>query len=236
MEDTFYAAAIAIIVGAAAAHSFIWTWVWLRKSGLIEPTGKRVRALESRIDQLEADNTALELQVERLGEAQRFTAKLAPPEAKHDSPASRPHGFNFTQRCRTVLAMAREESARLHNDYVGTEHILLGLLREGQGVAVAVLRNLNVDLDELRQKTEQVVKNGKPSLGVGLDLPYTSRAKKVLDLATSEARDLDHTYLGTEHLLLGILREEKGVAAQVLNKAGVNLNAARAGRNRLPGR
>src|SRR5574338_723609 len=145
------------------------------------------------------------------------------------------NGYNFTERVRKVLAMAREEASRLHHEYVGTEHILLGLMREGEGVAAAVLQNLSVDLDEIQQKIEDTVKKGKASQTTGPDLPYTSRAKKVLELAMSEARELSHSYVGTEHLLLGLLREEKGLAAQVLTDAGVNLDAARAETLRLLG-
>ena len=145
------------------------------------------------------------------------------------------NGYNFTERVRKVLAMAREEAARLHHEYVGTEHILLGLIREGEGVAAAVLQSLSVDLDDVTQKIEETVKKGKAAQATGPDLPYTSRAKKVLELAMAEARDLSHSYVGTEHLLLGLLREEKGIAAQVLTDAGVNLEAARSETLRLLG-
>jgi len=145
------------------------------------------------------------------------------------------NGYNFTERVRKVLAMAREEAARLHHEYVGTEHILLGLIREGEGVAATVLQNLNVELDEIQQKIEETVKKGKAAQATGPDLPYTSRAKKVLELAMSEARELGHSYVGTEHLLLGLLREEKGIAAQVLTDAGVNLEAARSETLRILG-
>ena len=145
------------------------------------------------------------------------------------------NGYNFTDRVRKVLQMAREEAARLHHEYVGTEHILLGLIREGEGVAAAVLTNLSVDLDDIQQKIEETVKKGKAAAAAGPDLPYTSRAKKVLELAMTEARELNHSYVGTEHLLLGLLREEKGIAAQVLNDAGVTLEQARAETLRLLG-
>ncbi len=145
------------------------------------------------------------------------------------------NGYNFTDRVRKVLQMAREEAARLHHEDVGTEHILLGLIREGEGVAAAVLQNLNVDLDEIQQKIEETVKKGKAAAAAGPDLPYTSRAKKVLELAMTEARELNHSYVGTEHLLLGLLREEKGIAAQVLTDAGVNLEQSRAETLRLLG-
>jgi ATP-dependent Clp protease ATP-binding subunit ClpC len=135
--------------------------------------------------------------------------------------------YNFTDRVRKVLAMAREEAIRLQHDYVGTEHILLGLIREGEGVAAAVLMNLNVDLEQIHERIEESVRKGKATIALG-ELPYTSRAKKVLEYAMAEARELNHSYVGTEHLLLGLLREEKGIAAQVLNSLGVSLEEARA--------
>jgi ATP-dependent Clp protease ATP-binding subunit ClpC len=134
--------------------------------------------------------------------------------------------YNFTDRVRKVLAMAREEAIRLQHDYVGTEHILLGLIREGEGVASAVLQTLSVDLDQIHERVEESVRKGKATISLG-ELPYTSRAKKVLEFAMAEARDFNHSYVGTEHLLLGLLREEKGIAAQVLNSLGVTLDEAR---------
>jgi ATP-dependent Clp protease ATP-binding subunit ClpC len=133
---------------------------------------------------------------------------------------------NFTDRVRKVLTMAREEAIRLQHDYVGTEHLLLALIREGEGVAAAVLTNLNVDLEQIHERVEESVRKGKATIAQG-DLPYTSRAKKVLEFAMAEARDFNHSYIGTEHLLLGLLREEKGIAAQVLNSLGVTLEEAR---------
>jgi ATP-dependent Clp protease ATP-binding subunit ClpC len=135
--------------------------------------------------------------------------------------------YNFTDRVRKVLAMAREEAIRLQHDYVGTEHILLGLIREGEGVAAAVLTNLSADLDQIHERVEESVRKGKATIALG-ELPYTSRAKKVLEFAMAEAREFSHSYVGTEHLLLGLLREEKGIAAQVLNSLGVSLEDARA--------
>jgi DNA-binding transcriptional regulator YhcF (GntR family) len=138
-------------------------------------------------------------------------------------------GYNFTERVRKVLAMAREETARLDHEYVGTEHILLGLVREGEGVAATVLQNLNADLHEIRRIVEKTVKRGTAAARPPRpDLPYTSRGKKVLEFAMSEARELNHSYVGTEHLLLGLLREEKGIAAQVMASVGVTLDATRA--------
>jgi len=134
--------------------------------------------------------------------------------------------YNFTDRVRKVLALAREEAIRLQHDYVGTEHILLGLIREGEGVAAAVLSNLAADLDELHRLVEENVRRGKSASNIP-ELPYTSRAKKVLEYAMAEARDLNHSYVGTEHLLLGLLREEKGLAAKVLGELGITLEEAR---------
>ncbi len=125
-------------------------------------------------------------------------------------------GYNFTDRTRKVLQMAREEAARLHHEFVGTEHILLGIVREGNGVACAVLTNLDADLEYVRDQIEKTVKEGKAANRgpASQDLPYTSRAKKILELSMSEARELNHSFVGTEHLLLGVLAEEKGIGAQ----------------------
>ncbi|HKC38889.1 MAG TPA: Clp protease N-terminal domain-containing protein, partial [Gemmatimonadales bacterium] len=123
---------------------------------------------------------------------------------------------------------------RLHHEYVGTEHILLGLVREGEGIASAVLTNLNVDLEGLRAAIQGMLKEGKNDAR-SPDLPYTSRAKKILEFSMSEARELDHAYVGTEHLLLGVLREEKGIGAQALRDVGVTLETARAEVLRLLG-
>ena len=137
------------------------------------------------------------------------------------------NGYNFTERVRKVLAMAREEAARLHHEYVGTEHLLLGLIREGEGVGATILDSLHVDPIALQDMIEGIVKRGRLGETVGPDLPYTSRAKKVLEFAMSEAREANHSYVGTEHLLLGLVREGKGIAAQVLVDSGVTLEKAR---------
>ncbi len=134
--------------------------------------------------------------------------------------------YNFTERVRKVLSMARQEAIRLQHDYVGTEHILLGLIREGEGVAAHVLGNLNVDLDQIHERVDESVRRGKATIALG-ELPYTNPAKKVLEFAMAEARELNHSYVGTEHLLLGLLRESKGIAAQVLNSLGVTIKEAR---------
>src|SRR5258708_5002931 len=111
----------------------------------------------------------------------------------------------FTERARKVIALAREEAGRLGHDYIGTEHLLLGLIREGGGVAAAVLENLNVDLERVRLEVEKLVATGGGTLPVG-EVPITPRAKKVLELSGEEAQSLSHNYIGTEHLLLGLIR------------------------------
>lgn len=145
------------------------------------------------------------------------------------------NGYNFTERVRRTLATAREESVRMHHEYVGTEHLLLGIVREDEGVAIAVLLNLGVDRDAIIRRIEEVVKQGPPGRHSGPELPYTSRAKKVLELAMAEARMLHHSYVGTEHLLLGVLAEQKGIGAQVLAETGVKIETARAETLRLLG-
>jgi ATP-dependent Clp protease ATP-binding subunit ClpA len=145
------------------------------------------------------------------------------------------NGYNFTERVRKMLAMAREEAIALHHEYVGTEHILLGLIREGEGVASAVLVNLGIDAGQLGDRIKSVVRSGPSDKQVGPDLPYTSRAKKVLELSMGEARLLKHSYVGTEHLLLGLLAEQKGIAAQLLNDAGLTTEKAREETLRLLG-
>lgn len=131
--------------------------------------------------------------------------------------------FNrFTERARKVLVLAKEEVRRFNHDYIGTEHILLGLIREGEGVACAVLQNLGIDLERLRIEIEKLVSPGSVASVLG-DIPFTPRAKKVLELAAEEARSLGHNYIGTEHILLGLIREEEGIASQVLFSLGVDL-------------
>lgn len=138
------------------------------------------------------------------------------------------NGYNFTERVRRILAMTREEAARLHHEYVGTEHILFALVREGEGVGVTVLERLGVNTQAVSRRLSDVVRAGRARSVAGPDLPYTSRAKKVLELSMAEAKGLGHGYVGSEHLLLGIIAEGKGIAGQVLAEAGVTLEAARA--------
>jgi ATP-dependent Clp protease ATP-binding subunit ClpC len=137
------------------------------------------------------------------------------------------YGYNFTERVRKVLTLARDEAHARNHEYVGTEHILLGIVDEGGGVAVDALQNLRVDLSQIRVEMDKVVLSGKKNEPPRDDLPYTSRAKKVLELAMVEARDLNHNHVGTEHVMLGLIREEKGIAAQILNHLGVTLDSAR---------
>jgi ATP-dependent Clp protease ATP-binding subunit ClpC len=135
--------------------------------------------------------------------------------------------FNrFTERARKVIILAKEEAKRFNHDYIGTEHILLGLIREGEGVASAVLQNLGLSLDKIRLEIEKLVQPG-PATVVSGDIPFTPRAKRVIELSMEEARQLGHNYIGTEHLLLGLLHEGEGVAAQALLSLGLDLNKVR---------
>ncbi len=129
----------------------------------------------------------------------------------------------FTERVRKVIQLAREEATRFNHDYIGPEHLLLGLVKEGEGIAASALSNLGVDLKSLRLEVEKLVEQGPATLSVG-DIPFNPQAKKVLELAVEEARKFNHNYIGTEHLLLGLLREGEGIAAQVLENMRVDLN------------
>ncbi len=130
----------------------------------------------------------------------------------------------FTDRARIVLDLANEEAQRFNHEYVGTEHILLGLVKEGAGVGATVLRNLGIDLGRVRLEVEKLIKLGPETVYIG-KLPRTPRAKKVIDGAIAAAQSLNHNYVGTEHVLLGLLHEYEGVAAQVLMNLGVVLEA-----------
>lgn len=135
--------------------------------------------------------------------------------------------FNrFTERARKVIILAKEEARRFNHDYIGTEHILLGLVREGEGVAAAVLQNMGTSLEAIRLEVEKLVQPGPATQILG-DIPFTPRAKKVLELAAEEARSLGHNYIGTEHILLGLIREGEGIASQVLMNLGLDLNLVR---------
>src|SRR3990170_7357225 len=131
----------------------------------------------------------------------------------------------FSERARRVLTLAQEEAQRFNHNYIGTEHILLGLVREGEGVAARVLANLGVELTKVRAAVEFIIGRGeRPTTG---EIGLTPRAKRVIELAVDEARRLNHNYIGTEHLLLGLLREGEGVAAVVLESLGVSLERVR---------
>ncbi|HID24157.1 MAG TPA: AAA family ATPase, partial [Planctomycetaceae bacterium] len=132
----------------------------------------------------------------------------------------------FTDRARKVMQLANQEAQRFNHEYIGTEHILLGLVKEGSGVAANVLKNLDVDLRKIRIEVEKIVQSGPDMVTMG-KLPQTPRAKKVIEYAMEEARNLNHNYVGTEHLLLGLLREQEGVAAQVLMNLGLKLEDVR---------
>jgi ATP-dependent Clp protease ATP-binding subunit ClpC len=131
----------------------------------------------------------------------------------------------FTERARKVLSLAQEEAQRFQHNYIGTEHLLLGLVREGEGVAAKVLRKLGVELQKVREAVEFIIGRGdRIVLG---EIGLTPRAKKVIELSVDEARRMNHHYIGTEHLLLGLLREGEGISAGVLESLGVNLERAR---------
>src|SRR5450755_4321968 len=133
---------------------------------------------------------------------------------------------NFTPRAQQVLALARKEADRFNHNFVGTEHLLLGLIKLGQGVAVNVLQSMGIDLETVRLEVEKQVGTGPDQKMIG-NIPYTPRVKKVIALAQKEAKNLNHTYVGTEHLLLGLLREGDGVAAKVLRALDVDIEQCR---------
>ncbi len=131
----------------------------------------------------------------------------------------------FTDRARRVIVLAQEEARMLNHNYIGTEHILLGLVREGEGVAAEALESLGISLDAVRQQVEEIIGQGQEAPSG--HIPFTPRAKKVLELSLRESLQLGHNYIGTEHILLGLIREGDGVAAQVLVRLGADLNRVR---------
>src|SRR6516225_3116886 len=133
---------------------------------------------------------------------------------------------NFTPRAQQVLALARKEADRFNHNFLGTEHLLLGLIKLGQGVAVNVIQKMGLDLETVRMEVEKQVGTGPDQKMIG-NIPYTPRVKKVLALAAKEAKALNHTYVGTEHILLGLLREGDGVAARVLKNLDVDIEQTR---------
>ena len=138
-------------------------------------------------------------------------------------------------RVEKVLSAANEEAARLHHEYVGTEHLLLALVADGEGIAVAALRNLGVDLTLVRTKIETAITRGASSVPPSVTRPLTSRAKRAFELAGEAAHSMGHTYLGTEHLLLGLMAESKNIAAQILASLGTKVDATRTEIQRLLG-
>jgi ATP-dependent Clp protease ATP-binding subunit ClpC len=132
----------------------------------------------------------------------------------------------FTERARRVVVLAQQEARMLNHNYIGTEHILLGLIREGDGVAARALTTMGISLDAVRQAVEDIIGRGTQAPSEG-HIPFTPRSKKVLELSLREARQLGASYIGTEHILLGLIHEGDGVAAQVLVSSGVDLNRAR---------
>ena len=133
----------------------------------------------------------------------------------------------LTDRARKILSLANQEAHRFNHDYVGTEHILLGLVIEGSGVGANVIKSFGVDLRKVRLEVEKHIKKSGPDTVISGKLPQTPRAKKVIEYAMEEARLLDHDYVGSDHLLLGLIREKDGVAGQVLRDLGVDLEVAR---------
>jgi ATP-dependent Clp protease ATP-binding subunit ClpC len=131
----------------------------------------------------------------------------------------------FTDRARRVVVLAQEEARMLSHNYIGTEHLLLGLIHEGEGVAAKALESLGISLEAVRQQVEEIIGQGQQAPSG--HIPFTPRAKKVLELSLRESRQLGHHYIGTEHILLGLLREGEGVAAQVLVRLGADLNRVR---------
>ena len=131
----------------------------------------------------------------------------------------------FSERARRVLSLAQEEAQRFNHNYIGTEHILLGLVRENEGTAAKVLGGLSIELNKIRSAVEFII--GKGDTAASGEIGLTPRAKKVIELAVDEARRLNHHYIGTEHLLIGLMREGEGVAAGVLESLGVTLDKVR---------
>src|SRR5205807_1382998 len=156
-----------------------------------------------------------------------FLGRHAPVDCP-ESPTVQGGGFlfeRFTDRARRVVVLAQEEARLLNHNYIGTEHILLGLIHEGEGVAAKALEQLGISLEAVRTQVEEIIGQGGSSPSG--HIPFTPRAKKVLELSLREALQLGHNYIGTEHILLGLIREGEGVAAQVLVKLGADLSRVR---------
>jgi ATP-dependent Clp protease ATP-binding subunit ClpA len=151
------------------------------------------------------------------------------PEKTESNIPSKPQSLfsRFTDRARKVMQLANQEAQRFNHEYIGTEHLLLGLIKEGSGIAASVLKNLDIDLRKIRLEVERIIQSG-PYVAPMVKLAQTPRAKKVIEYSMEEARNLNHNYVGTEHILLGLLREKEAVAAQVLMNLGLNLENVRA--------
>jgi excisionase family DNA binding protein len=168
---------------------------------------------------VQANENALSDPVSRVGPLASLFRRIFPEE--------RDRFERFTNRARKAMNLAIEEALKLQHNYVGTEHLLLGLLREKEGVAALALHNLGIDLGQARHLTEQIIGIGKETV-IGGQPGLTPRAKHTIELAVEEAKSLGHRYLGTEHLLLGIVREGEGVACKIIETMGVALDAVRA--------
>ncbi len=177
------------------------------------------------LKELAPQQSPQEQQAERV-EGQQSSASGAPERPHDQAYKSYEPMNNFTPRAQMVLALARQEADRLHHNFVGTEHLLLGIIKLGQGTAVTVLLKLEINLEALRAEVEKQSGAGPDQKTVG-NIPYTPRVKRVLALAAQEARGLNHQYVGTEHMLLGLLHEGDGVAARVLLQFGVQLEKTR---------
>ena len=207
----------AVLAGVvfAVAHAGLQ---WLR-AGLVDPALAALSGLAVALAWLGPSIWAL-YRVRR--PPQRWTSRQIGGSAPGPDPGDR---FDkFTRRARNVLRYAQEEAQRLSHNYIGTEHLLLGLARESDGVAARVLINLGIDLNTVRSSVESIIGRGQPVAG---DIGLTPRAKKVIELAVQEARRLNHHYVGTEHLLLGLVREGEGIAAGILESHAVSLDRVR---------
>jgi excisionase family DNA binding protein len=145
---------------------------------------------------------------------------------KYSRPADIERFDRFTKRARHVLSLAQEEAQRLQHNYIGTEHLLLGLTREGEGIAGQVLSKLGIEAEQIRTSVEAIIGHGERVVPVG-SMPLTPRTKEVIELAVDEAKRLKHRFVGTEHLLLGLIREGEGVAAKILESLGLQLEQVR---------
>jgi ATP-dependent Clp protease ATP-binding subunit ClpC len=156
----------------------------------------------------------------------RYAYLIEPPSKRGNNHMNDRNRFDkFTERARKVFSLAQEEAQRFQHNYIGTEHLLLGLVREEEGVAARVLHKLDIELQDVRDSVESII--GRGNRIVGGEIGLTPRAKKAIELAVDEARNMNHHYIGTEHLLLGLVREEEGIAAGVLKSMGVTLEEAR---------